>query len=334
MTNVLGVCAPDMQFIYVLPGWEGSAHDGRVLRDAVSRPNGLRVPQVMDFSESSTTVRGRGKNKRKWVAAEDDELIKALHEVSLDPKWRSDGSFKNGYMLELEVRLAEKLPDARISAFPHVDSRLRHFKTKYSALEQMLSKSGFTWDENKKMLQCEKQQYEDHCKNHPDAKGLYGVQFPYYNVLAAIYAKDTTTGEGAEDMSDAINNMEQELAIRNENNEEEEEDRTSRETPRRFFDSTSSSLGKMAQAMEDEAAIQEKAMSEVPKQKLREQAINEVRRLEFTGAEVIEAALVFVKMPEQMGMLFVLPEPLRREYIVNMLRDEARRKEREDRFSR
>ncbi|WVZ81723.1 hypothetical protein U9M48_029066 [Paspalum notatum var. saurae] len=35
VTNVLGVCAPDMQFIYVLPGWEGSAHDGRVLRDAL-----------------------------------------------------------------------------------------------------------------------------------------------------------------------------------------------------------------------------------------------------------------------------------------------------------
>jgi hypothetical protein len=48
--------------------------------------------------------------------------------------------------------------------------------------------------------------------------------------------------------------------------------------------------------------------------------VNEVRRLEFTGAEVIEAALVFVNMPDQMGMLFALPEPLRREYIVNMLR--------------
>jgi hypothetical protein len=37
VTNVLGVCAPDMQFIYVLPGWEGSAHDRHVLRDAISR---------------------------------------------------------------------------------------------------------------------------------------------------------------------------------------------------------------------------------------------------------------------------------------------------------
>lgn len=43
--NVLGVCSPEMEFIYVLPGWEGSAHDGRVLRDAISRPNGLKVPK-------------------------------------------------------------------------------------------------------------------------------------------------------------------------------------------------------------------------------------------------------------------------------------------------
>lgn len=43
-TNVLGVCSQDMQFIYVLPGWEGSAADSRVLRDAISRRHGLRVP--------------------------------------------------------------------------------------------------------------------------------------------------------------------------------------------------------------------------------------------------------------------------------------------------
>ncbi|KAL5549125.1 hypothetical protein UlMin_004356 [Ulmus minor] len=43
-TNVLGVCSQDMQFIYVLPGWEGSAADSRVLRDALRRRNGLNVP--------------------------------------------------------------------------------------------------------------------------------------------------------------------------------------------------------------------------------------------------------------------------------------------------
>ncbi|EOY02963.1 Uncharacterized protein TCM_017356 [Theobroma cacao] len=43
-TNMLGVCTPDMQFVFVLPGWEGSVADGRVLRDALRRRNGLKVP--------------------------------------------------------------------------------------------------------------------------------------------------------------------------------------------------------------------------------------------------------------------------------------------------
>ncbi|XP_057809810.1 uncharacterized protein LOC131024320 [Salvia miltiorrhiza] len=44
-TNTLGVCDRNLKFVYVLPGWEGSAADSRVLRDALSRPNGLRVPK-------------------------------------------------------------------------------------------------------------------------------------------------------------------------------------------------------------------------------------------------------------------------------------------------
>ncbi|KAJ0035447.1 hypothetical protein Pint_25507 [Pistacia integerrima] len=44
-TNILGVCTPNMQFIFVLVGWEGSAADGRVLRDVITRRNGLKDPQ-------------------------------------------------------------------------------------------------------------------------------------------------------------------------------------------------------------------------------------------------------------------------------------------------
>ncbi|MED6133416.1 hypothetical protein PIB30_116666 [Stylosanthes scabra] len=43
-TNVLGVCTRDMSFVYVLSGWEGSASDSRVLRDAITRRNCLQVP--------------------------------------------------------------------------------------------------------------------------------------------------------------------------------------------------------------------------------------------------------------------------------------------------
>lgn len=32
--NVLAVCNFEMEFTYILPGWEGSTHDVRVLQDA------------------------------------------------------------------------------------------------------------------------------------------------------------------------------------------------------------------------------------------------------------------------------------------------------------
>ncbi|RLM58501.1 hypothetical protein C2845_PM18G03850 [Panicum miliaceum] len=77
--------------------------------------------------------------------------------------------------------------------------------------------------------------------------------------------------------------------------------------------------------MEREAANQEKMLNEDPQQKLREKATAELRRLGFTGSEQVKAASVFVKMPEQMSMLLTLDETLR-EFILNMLSDEERRK--------
>ncbi|CAL5351342.1 unnamed protein product [Camellia sinensis] len=59
-TIMLGVCSQDMQFIYVLPGWEGSASDSRVLRDAISRPNGLRVPTGCYYLVDAGYTNGEG----------------------------------------------------------------------------------------------------------------------------------------------------------------------------------------------------------------------------------------------------------------------------------
>ncbi|KAH1031795.1 hypothetical protein J1N35_043969 [Gossypium stocksii] len=43
--NVLAAITFDLKFSYVLAGWEGSAHDSRILRDALSRLRGLRIPK-------------------------------------------------------------------------------------------------------------------------------------------------------------------------------------------------------------------------------------------------------------------------------------------------
>ncbi|OEL15465.1 hypothetical protein BAE44_0023513 [Dichanthelium oligosanthes] len=50
-------------------------------------------------------------------------------------------------------------------------------------------------------------------RDNPDAKGLYGISFSYFDTLAAIYGKDIATGEGAEGLSEAVSNMEKEIAL-------------------------------------------------------------------------------------------------------------------------
>ncbi|KAL8548836.1 hypothetical protein ACS0TY_007920 [Phlomoides rotata] len=44
LVNVQVVCDINMNFVYVLTGWEGSVNDSRVLRDVVTNNPGFRVP--------------------------------------------------------------------------------------------------------------------------------------------------------------------------------------------------------------------------------------------------------------------------------------------------
>ncbi|XP_061359901.1 uncharacterized protein LOC133303945 [Gastrolobium bilobum] len=43
--NVLAACSFDLRFTYVLPGWEGTASDSRILKDALRRTDKLRIPK-------------------------------------------------------------------------------------------------------------------------------------------------------------------------------------------------------------------------------------------------------------------------------------------------
>ncbi|KAB2617675.1 hypothetical protein D8674_013544 [Pyrus ussuriensis x Pyrus communis] len=59
-TNVLGVCTHDLKFVYVLFSWEGSTTDSRVLSDAVTRANGLKVPTGTYYLVDSGYTNGEG----------------------------------------------------------------------------------------------------------------------------------------------------------------------------------------------------------------------------------------------------------------------------------
>ncbi|KAF7812456.1 protein ANTAGONIST OF LIKE HETEROCHROMATIN PROTEIN 1-like [Senna tora] len=143
VTNVLGVCSQDMQFIYVLPGWEGSAHDSRVLRNAISRRNGLKVPR----------------------------------------------------------------------AHPHIDGRLRLLKKQHGAIAEMLAASGFGWNDKDKCVVVDKDVFDDWTKVHKNAIGLRNKEFPHFDDLTSIFGNDRATGVGAEPPADAVEEIEKEETL-------------------------------------------------------------------------------------------------------------------------
>ncbi|CAM0949769.1 unnamed protein product [Alopecurus aequalis] len=59
-TNVLGVCDRSMKFVYVLAGWEGSASDSRVLRDAMFREDAFKVPSGKYYLVDAGYTNGPG----------------------------------------------------------------------------------------------------------------------------------------------------------------------------------------------------------------------------------------------------------------------------------
>ncbi|XP_055959847.1 uncharacterized protein LOC126657108 isoform X1 [Mercurialis annua] len=119
----------------------------------------------MDFVESNQHFRGRGKNKRSWTAEEDAVLIESLQQVATEPKYKQGNTWKNGYLLRAEELMNIRLPSCGLRANPHIDSRWKTMKTKYNAIAEMLNKSGFAWDDSRKMVQCEKSVFEEWCQN-------------------------------------------------------------------------------------------------------------------------------------------------------------------------
>ncbi|KMS94809.1 hypothetical protein BVRB_015120 [Beta vulgaris subsp. vulgaris] len=121
----------------------------------------MKSDTISQASEEGSS-RGRGKNKR--IIHEDNVLIKSLHELVSDPRWKSESGFKSGYMNKLEQMMKRELLDCGLRAYPHIELRIKHWSEKYSALAEMLSLSGFAWDAENKMLQVEKKVFDEWAK--------------------------------------------------------------------------------------------------------------------------------------------------------------------------
>lgn len=106
--NVLAVCDFERNFTYILAGWEGSAHDGRVFASARSRdfehPGGrhyyLADAGYVVSDMTLTPYRSTGYHLREWIGASKrpetkEELFNLRHFQLRNVIERTFGVFKN-----------------------------------------------------------------------------------------------------------------------------------------------------------------------------------------------------------------------------------------------
>ncbi|KAL5170750.1 putative helicase MAGATAMA 3 [Glycine soja] len=214
-TNVLGVCDPDLRFIYVLPRWEGSAGDSRVLRDALRRQNCLHIPNEME----SSNVKNKSSGKRK-MSSEDTrsyfawnlEMERVLADVLRDQ--RNLGNKGDGNWKAVAYSTAAQILSKRFGVHliaDNVKNRFKLWRIWYGIVSDILSQSGFDWDNTKYMITVENEiAWNEYVKSHEETKQFRFKVIPNWDDIVELCVKDRATGLGVENALDADDIMSKE----------------------------------------------------------------------------------------------------------------------------
>ncbi|KAI8573869.1 hypothetical protein RHMOL_Rhmol01G0308900 [Rhododendron molle] len=139
--------------------------------------------------------------RRSWRKVEEDALMKCM--LNEEGKWKSENGFRTGYFTHLQKELQKVLPGCTLQANPHIDSKVKHWKSIWAKLVDIINLSGFGWDAVNNRIDVDQSVWDAYEKAHgKKAQGLYGKSFPYFEDWQTIFGKDRATGAGAEDYDD------------------------------------------------------------------------------------------------------------------------------------
>ncbi|KAG8372448.1 hypothetical protein BUALT_Bualt12G0067300 [Buddleja alternifolia] len=189
--NILGVCDTNMKFVYILTSWKGSAADSRVLKDAVARVHGLKVPNgnyylcdggytncngfltpyrgVRTMAANSSRARKvparehTGKSKRVWSMAEEKVLVSDMKDL-VARGYKADNGFKTG--------------------------------------------SSFTLNSTSYTIEVESDEaWDKFVKTDNNVRTMRYKSWPFYTHWRDIFGKDRATGENVEGFVEAIQGL-------------------------------------------------------------------------------------------------------------------------------
>lgn len=112
-------------------------------------------------------VEGPSKGKRRtWRKREDETLMKCMLSDSAE-RWKAENGFKTGYFTHLEKELDKMIPGCNIKANPHIESKVRYWKSVWGRLQDITNLSGFGWDSVNKRIDVEQAVWDEYEKVSP-----------------------------------------------------------------------------------------------------------------------------------------------------------------------
>ncbi|KAA0033487.1 uncharacterized protein E6C27_scaffold261G00210 [Cucumis melo var. makuwa] len=135
--------------------------------------------------------------KHWWTTIEDEALVECLLQLVEKGCWRVDnGTFKPGYLVQVQKLMKEKILESNIQVTPNLESGVKILKKQYTTIAEMMGPvcSGFSWNKERKCIEAEKSVSNDWVKGHLNARYLLNKPFPYFYDLEIVFGRDRATG--------------------------------------------------------------------------------------------------------------------------------------------
>ncbi|KAL8470104.1 hypothetical protein ACS0TY_032826 [Phlomoides rotata] len=186
---------------YMLVGWEGSTADTCVLRDAIARDDGLRVPHGnMDSGTADQLLKPlrnwNDKGRKGWSLHEEQVLSEAMKKI-MHEGWKTENGFKMGYLNLLFTYMKQVFPNTDLKPEPHINSRITVWKRNYHSLFEMLKNTGVGLDSTTKMIEATNEQWDAFMKRDPNTRLMRSKSWPLYDDWCEIFGQSrATSGAG------------------------------------------------------------------------------------------------------------------------------------------
>ncbi|KAM0910336.1 hypothetical protein ACQ4PT_014229 [Festuca glaucescens] len=159
--------------------------------------------------DSSNAPTKKGRSYLKWT----DAMDKAMLDVFVEYFNKGDRA-QNGWKPHVYTAAVKKVMEkCQVELTKeNIISRSKTFDKHYVIVNNMLSQSGFGWDDDKNMVSVEDDVWNNYAKANKDAASYRYKVIKYWDMISTLYNRDRATGEGARTANESTTEMAEEIA--------------------------------------------------------------------------------------------------------------------------